>query len=240
MSATSSEIGRQMADALTAELVLRADPARAAGQQRYMKSALPFHGLTAPQVRAVVNTVVAAHPSAGRDEWLATVRTVWDRATHREDRYAALGLLRHRRYRDWARVADDALIGLLRHLITTGAWWDLVDDASHVVGALLQADRPVMTPLLRAWSREPDLWLRRSAIISQLGARAATDRDLLAYAIEGSIDDADFFARKAIGWALREYSKTDPAWVRGYLDAQAPRLSPLSRREALKWLQRTR
>ena len=240
MSAGSTEIGRQMADALRAAFLLRADPVRGAGQQRYMKSVLPFHGLTAPQVRSVVGAVVEAYPIGSRTEWLASVRTVWDGATRREDRYAALGLLRHRRYRVWAQIADDALIGLVRHLITTGAWWDLVDDASHVVGGLLQAERRVMTLVLRDWSREPDLWLRRSTIISQLGARAATDRDLLSYAIEGSIDDADFFARKAIGWALREYSKTDQAWVRGYLDAHAARLSPLSRREALKWLERPR
>jgi 3-methyladenine DNA glycosylase AlkD len=83
-----------------------------------------------------------------------------------------------------------------------------------------------------AWSRDPDLWKRRAAILSQIGLSEGTDTDLLAAAIAGSIDDQDFFARKAIGWALREYSKTDGDWVRGFVAEQ-----PLSPREALKWLE---
>ena len=221
--------------ALRTALAEGADPVRATGQQRYMKSAMPYLGLPMPQVRRVVTTVIAAHPLPDRPTWLATVRALWDEATHREQRYAAIGVLRHRRYRTWL-IPDDELLGLLRHLVTSGAWWDLVDELSHVAGDLLASDRPAMTAILRGWSREPDLWLRRTSIIAQLGAREATDLDLLSYAIEGSIDDPDFFARKAIGWALREYSKTDAAWVRGYLAARASRLSPLSRREALKWL----
>lgn len=223
-----------LAAALRTALASRADPERAAGQQRYMKSAMPFHGVTMPQVRALVRSVVAEHPLPDRAAWLAVVRSLWDEATHREQRHAALGVLRHRRHRAWASVADDDLLGLLRHLITSGAWWDLVDDASHALGDLLLADRTTMTAVLRDWSREPDLWLRRSAIIAQLGARERTDTDLLGYTIEGSLDDPDFFARKAIGWALREYSKTDETWVRRFVAGHA--LSPLSRREALKWL----
>lgn len=227
--------GRRLADALHAALAEGADPVRAAGQQRYMKSAMPYLGLTVPAVRLAVRTVVAAHRLPDRPAWLATVAALWDGATHREHRYAAIGVLRHRSYRAWV-VPDEALLGLLRHLVTTGAWWDLVDELSHVAGDLLASDRALMTEVLRGWSREPDLWLRRVSIIAQLGAREATDVTLLADAIEGSIDDPDFFARKAIGWALREYSKTDEAWVRAYVARNAGRLSALSRREALKWL----
>lgn len=230
--------GEQLIGAVQDAFVAGADPARASDQQRYMKSAMPFHGLTAPHVRLVVREAVAAHPLPDRTAWLAVVARLWDGATHREQWYAALGVLRHRRYRAWASVADDELVGLLRHLVTTGAWWDVVDDASHVAGDLLRVDRPTMTAVLRGWSRESDVWLRRVSIIAQLGHRRDTDLALLTYAIEGSIDDRDFFARKAIGWALREYSKTDAGWVRGYVAAQASRLSPLSRREALKWLER--
>ena len=229
--------GRRLADALRAAFTARADPVRASGQQRYMKSAMPYHGLTMPEVRRVVRTTVAAHPLPDRASWLATVGMIWDDATHREQRYAAIGVLRHRCYRAW-RTPDDALLALLRHLVTTGAWWDLVDELSHVAGELLASDPETMTPVLRGWSREPDLWLRRIAIISQLGAKRSTDVALLTYAIEGSIDDPDFFARKAIGWALREYSKTDETWVRDYVATNANRLSPLSQREALKWLER--
>lgn len=219
---------------MTAALAAQTDPVRAEGQQRYMKSAMPFYGLTTPQVRTVVREVLADCPVPDRATWIAIVRTLWDGATHREERYAALGVVRSRAYRRWL-VADDALVGLLRHLITTGAWWDLVDETSHVVGELLRVDRATMTPLLRGWSREQDLWLRRASIIAQLGFREHTDLDLLTYAIEGSIDDPDFFARKAIGWALREYAKTDADWVREFVRVHG-RLSSLSKREALKHL----
>ncbi len=231
-----TEAGRPLVEALRTALAAGADPARASGQQRYMKSAMPYLGRTMPEVRRTVRTTVPAHPLPNRPTWLTVVATLWDEATHREHRYAAIGVLRHRSYRDWL-VPDEALLSLLRHLITTGAWWDLVDELSHVAGSLLASDRTTMTAVLQEWSRDPDLWLRRVSIIAQLGARTSTDVELLGYAIEGSIDDPDFFARKAIGWALREYSKTDAAWVRGYVAAQASRLSPLSRREALKWLE---
>lgn len=222
--------------AIAAGLAAGADPGRAAGQQRYMRSSMPFHGLTVPQVRLVVAAAVASHPPADRAAWLGVIRDLWDGATHREQWYAALGVLRHRRFRAWASVADEPLLGLLRHLVVSGAWWDVVDDASHVAGDLLRADRTTMTRVLRGWSREENLWLRRVSIIAQLGHREATDTDLLTHAIAGSLDDNDFFARKAIGWALRDYSKTDADWVRDYVAANTARLSPLSRREALKWL----
>jgi len=84
------------------------------------------------------------------------------------------------------------------------------------------------------WSRDPDRWLRRTSIICQLGAKKSTDLDLLYACIEANLDDPDFFLRKAIGWALRQYAWTDPDEVRRYVAARTDRLSPLSRREALR------
>ena len=212
-------------------LAAHADPERAAAQQAYMRSKMPFYGLPMSVVRREVRRAVQA-PVTPSD-----VRLLWDEATHREERYAAITLLRHRVSREWAHDPSPETLDLLRHLITTGAWWDLVDEiASHCVGDLLRAHPDLMTPVLRGWSREPDLWLRRTAIISQLRSGDATDLDLLTFAIEGSVDDPDFFARKAIGWALRQHARSDPAWVRAYVDANRDRLSPLSVREALKHL----
>jgi 3-methyladenine DNA glycosylase AlkD len=88
--------------------------------------------------------------------------------------------------------------------------------------------------VLREWARSPDRWLRRSAIIAQLGAEERTDRALLTEVIEVNAADPEFFVRKAIGWALRDLAKTDPAWVRRFLAEHE--LSPLSRREAAKHL----
>lgn len=230
--------GDAMVATIRREVAALADPERAVGQQRYMKSVLPFHGATSAQVRSVVRSAVAAHPLPSRADWFMVILTLWDQADHREQRYAALGVLRHSRYRAWARTVDDALLTMLRHMVVTGAWWDLVDETAHVVGEALAADPTTMKPLLRQWATETDLWLRRVAILSQLWAKHDTDRDLLSLAIDGSLDDRDFFARKAIGWALRVFAATDPDWVRQFVERQRPRLSGVSLREARKGLER--
>lgn len=200
--------------------------------QAYMKSALPYHGVAAAGCRRIFREVLAAHPIADRATWLATVRTLWDGATHREERYAALAVVRDRRY---AAYRDPQVLPLYRHLIVTGAWWDVVDDvASHLVGPLLLGHRAQVRPTVLAWATDEERWLRRTAVICQLGAKERTDLDLLTAAVEANLADPDFFLRKGIGWALRQYAWTDPEWVRSFVAAHVDRLSPLSRREALK------
>lgn len=224
----------ELVDAVRDALAAGGDPERAAGQQRYMKSALPFRGYTSPQLAALLRPVLAEHPPEDRASWEAAVRELWDRAAYREDRYAALAVARHRVARDWL---DADAVPLFRHLVVTGAWWDLVDDvATHLVGAALRAHRADLTPVLRDWATDDDPWIRRTAVICQVGARAATDTDLLRHAVEANVDDPTFWLRKAVGWALRDYARTDPAWVRAEVDRLGDRLSGLSRREALKHL----
>jgi len=221
--------------AVRAALTQHADPERAAGQQRYMKSTLPYLGLTSGTLRTALRPVWAdpAYRIATRGEWEATVRALWDEATHREHWYAALALYGLRQYRSWR---DPDMVPLLEDLIRSGAWWDVVDDiATHFVRELL-LDRPeVIAPITRAWSRDELLWIRRAAIISQVGARERTDRALLSDVIEPNVGHPDFFSRKAIGWALRDYARVDPQWVLAFVEAH-PDLSGLSRREALKHL----
>jgi 3-methyladenine DNA glycosylase AlkD len=214
-------------------LVAAADPARAPAAQAYMKSTMPFHGIAVPEVRRLARAQLAAHPLADRQTWHDTVLELWDGATHREERYAALALVRSR---SAAAHQDLAALELYRHLVVTGAWWDLVDELAHAVGAVLRAVGPPAASVIRQWSRDEDLWLRRVAILCQLGARADTDTDLLADCIEPNLGDRAFFIRKAIGWALRDLARTDPAWVAAYVQATGDRLSPLSRREATKHL----
>src|SRR5690606_21177565 len=123
-----------------------------------------------------------------------------------------------------------------QELSVTGAWWDFVDElAIRRVGPILRNYRDELTPLMRSWARHDDLWLRRAAVICQVTAKDQTDPDLLADVIAATLHDKDFFLRKGIGWALRDYAKTEPGWVRAFVDAH-PDLSPLSRREALKHL----
>ncbi len=219
---------------LRAQLTAAGDPARAAEQQRYMKSAMPFHGISAPELRALLRPHLKAFARAGRDEWEATVRTWWDDATHREERYAAIALARHRVARPWQDVAT---LDLYHHMVVTGAWWDLVDDlAAYLVGGVLASHPVETTPVIRVWAEDPHLWLRRTSVTCQLLRGAETDLDLLTFAIERNLGDSSFWLRKAIGWALRQYARTDPAWVRAYVDSLGDRLSGLSRREATKHL----
>lgn len=212
------------------------DPERARAQQAYMKSTLPFRGIGSPALKALLRPILAdpAHRMASREEWEATVRELWDHATHREERYAALALTGHRTCRAWQ---DPQALPLYAHLVTTGAWWDLVDPvASDRVGPILLRFPDETSAVVRAWAVSDDLWLRRAAVICQLKARERTDTALLHDCIEPNLDDPSFWIRKAIGWALRAYARTDPGWVRAEVERCGPRLSGLSRREALKHL----
>jgi 3-methyladenine DNA glycosylase AlkD len=126
------------------------------------------------------------------------------------------------------------LLPLYEELIVDGAWWDYVDLlATQRVGPLLRAHPHEVTPIVRIWATRGQLWLRRTAVICQVGSKAATNTELLSYCIEPNLDERDFFIRKGIGWALRAYSKTDPHWVVAFV-ASHPGLSTLSRREAMK------
>lgn len=214
-------------EAARAGLAARADPAAAPGMQAYMKSTMPFLGVAAPARSTLLRELrpLLADRSAVR----AAAEALWDGARVREERYVATALAR--------RLAPEPdRLPVHRHWIVTGAWWDHVDEiASRVVGPALRAEPASVTPVLRTWIRAPDRWLRRTAVICQLGAREQTDLGLLAEAIEANLDDGDFFLRKGIGWALRQYARTDPEWVRTFVAAH-PALSPLSKKEALKHL----
>ena len=120
-------------------------------------------------------------------------------------------------------------------MIVTGAWWDFIDPiASQRLHAILIHDRAEMREAMLAWSRDDHLWKRRIAILCQLNAKSNTDLELLYACIEPSLGSREFFLRKAIGWALRQYARTDADEVRRYVEAQGDRLSGLRRREALK------
>ena len=126
-------------------------------------------------------------------------------AGYREERYAAIDLTGLR-----LAAGDSACCRSYEEIIRTGAWWDLVDGVAHRLGALLQAHRAGTDAGAARWSTDEDFWFRRASITAQLGAKAATDTALLAAVIEANLADREFFIRKAIGWALREYAKTDP------------------------------
>jgi 3-methyladenine DNA glycosylase AlkD len=223
---------RRLIDAVRAALAARADPSRAPAMQAYMKSAMPYRGVPTPALRAGLRPLYAATRLASFTAWRDTILALWRGAAFREERYAAIELAAHRFYRDHQTMAA---LPLFEELIVSGAWWDYVDAvATHQLPAILAAEPAPMRRAMRAWARGDDLWKRRSAILCQLPCKRDTDLALLADCIAPALDEREFFLRKAIGWALREYGKTDPAWVRRYVRQHAARLSPLSQREALR------
>ena len=192
-----------------------------------MKSALPFYGMPVPAVRKVARSAIRGESSA--DVLLRLARDLWDHATHREHWYAAMTVLAARPLR-----GDQSLVPVIEHLVRTGQWWDVTDDLASRVRELLDAHRTETSALLRDWAVDSDIWMRRIAIIAQLGRRDLLDRELLAAVIEPNREDREFFIRKGIGWALRDAARTYPEWVSDYVSTH--QLSPLSHREATKHL----
>lgn len=217
------------------ELQRLADPERAPQMQAYMKSAMPYYGVPVPVVRTTVRRLLREFPEtfATWRAWQVVIRRLFDQASRREERYAALAVAGAPGFGSYQ---SERSLPLYRHLVVEGAWWDIVDEVSHRVGDVLQTERATTTALMREWAVDQDLWLRRCSIICQLGHREATDLGLLTFTIDANLEDRRFYIRKAIGWALREYAQTDPTWVLELVGARANRISPLSRREALKHL----
>ena len=226
-----------LAAELVSALQRAGDPQRARGQQAYMKSALPFHGVPVPRVRHLVKAILPRHPLPDADRWQAAILRLWRNASHREQRYAAIEVLLARRYAKWLTPACWSLV---EELVVDGAWWDYVDAiAPNAVGAMLRSHPDETKATLKRWAQDDDIWKRRTAILAQLKCKDATDEELLRTVIEPSIDAKEFFLRKGIGWALRSYSYACPAFVIDYVRDNADRLSPLTKREALKALLKT-
>lgn len=231
-----SQTANRLAAAIKAELAAVADPVRAKSQQAYLKSRLPCHGVANPTVRLIVRTALAHETELNRVEWVETIEKIWQQASHREERLAAIEMAAAKR--TWA---GPDLLGIYRHMTVSGAWWDLVDAISSPLVAEIITRFPEEKATMRAWAGSEDLWLRRVGIICQRTFGARTDVKLLGDAIETNLLDSrfgtEFFIRKAIGWALRAYSKTDPDWVREFVARHDDELSALSKREALKIIQ---
>ena len=235
---------------LRRELKRVAVAANAPAMQAYMKSAMPFHGVSSAALRAACRRVFSARPLASAAAWRRDALALWDGATHREERYAAIewtGDLRARAFQTLGALP------MYEHMIVTGAWWDTVDALAKLrLGELLRREPGKMRVRMLVWSRGADIWKRRSAILCQLGFKEETDLRFLYACIEPSLEPnlgrgalrgrdlsaTDlFFLRKAIGWALRQYAWTDPKEIARFVTSRGDALSGLSRREALKNVQ---
>ena len=218
----------------TLRLELRgvADPARAGQMQAYMKSEMPYHGVPAPVARAIFRRVLAEHPITTAAAWQRDVLALWRRAEYREERYGAMALTADRRAKPFQEMRA---LPMYEEMITSGAWWDYVDEiASHRLGLLLRTQPSEMKREMLRWSKDANMWKRRSSILCQLRFKEDTDTRLLYACIAPSIGEKEFFLRKAIGWALRQYAWTAPEEVARYVKEHEAELSGLSKREALK------
>ena len=197
-----------------------------------MKSSMPYLGVPAPLMRKTCRSLFRELKFADAGAWRDEVLSLWRGAGYREERYAAVELTGIRQASDFQ---TPAAMPMYEEMIVSGAWWDYVDAiASQRVGPILRKHPGQMKRLMRQWSRSDNIWKRRAAILCQLGAKGSTDLALLYDAIEPSLGEKEFFLRKAIGWALRQYAWTDPEAVRRFVKEHDCRLSALSKREALR------
>lgn len=205
------------------------DPVRAAGMAAYLRGRFPFAGIPAPGLTTIYRAAIAGlPPPAVEAEVAAVALACWDLP---EREYQHLGGAHLRRH---ARLLGPAFVPVLERLVTTKSWWDTVDElATHVAGPLVAA-HPELRSVIDRWIEADDLWLARVAILHQERWKERTDAALLFDYCVRRAGDRDFFIRKAIGWALREYAKTDPEAVRAFLARERGRFAPLTVREALK------
>ena len=219
-----------IAEQVKSTLAPLADPAQAARMSAYMRGQFAFHGIPTPARRAAITPLVRNLEGTDAPTLLGAAGELW-RAPQRECQYAAIDLLAAH-VKQFGDGHIDALLALARR----SSWWDTVDALAVLIGTVVRADRQQRQPRMDEAVHHADLWTRRVAMLHQLGWRAGTDTDrLFAYAAQLAHED-DFFIRKAIGWGLRDYARHDPAAVRGFLLAQGDALSPLTRREAAKHL----
>lgn len=210
-------------------LAEQANPAKAAGMQAYMKTEMPFYGVQKPARTAILRHLEREFAPADRDEYQRLVIALWE-LPHREEKYLAQALaLAFGEF-----IVPDSL-AIYERFIDEGAWWDFVDEtATHMIRRLVLDHPDVTWPVVEPWIDHEFMWRRRTAIICQVGAKDRTDSDRLFAFCEARAHETEFFIRKGIGWALREYSKTDPGAVADFAETHREELSGLSYREATK------
>jgi 3-methyladenine DNA glycosylase AlkD len=224
-ASTSHPVASVVLDRLEPVYRAAADPAKAKPMRAYMREQFPFLGVAAPGQRILARRVLDGVARPTEADLRVVALACWD-LPEREFQYFACSYLR--RYESALAVS---FIETARQLVTTKSWWDTIDTlAAHVVGPMVLRI-PSLVSTMDSWLTAEDMWLTRTAILHQLSYKDRTDADRLFRYCAARADHPDFFIRKAIGWALRQYGKIDPGAVRAFVD-RTP-LSGLSRREAL-------
>ena len=231
---TGNDHGRWLGGGIMRPTVEIIDVFRAAGDSdkagpmsAYMHDQFPFLGIPTPR-RKELSRQFFKTIDTKKVDW-EFVALCWEQP-EREFQYLGVDYLRRLQ-----AVLTPADIPRIKDLIVTKSWWDIVDALDVVVGSVALAYPEVNQTLLQ-WSMDDNIWLRRTAIDHQLMRGNTTNTTVLEQILVNNLGQTEFFITKAIGWSLRDYSKTNPDWVREFIDRHRERMAPLSIREASKYL----
>ena len=209
----------------------RADAEKAVEMAEYMKTDMAFYGVQAKPRDEIVREVKRDIALDSREAYEELVGALWEQP-HREEKYIAIRLARR-----FSKFITFESLPLYERLIREGGWWDFVDEiAGHLIGRVLATSPEATWPVLDTWLEDDDMWIRRTALLAQKRQKEQTDEAKLFRYCLACADEDEFFIRKAIGWALREYSYVAPDAVREFVRQNRDRFSGLSIREATKCL----
>ncbi len=197
---------------------------------KYMRNQFCFYGVKTPLRRDIYKEFLKSEKREARIDWNFLDMCYEDK--HREFQYLVYDyLLSLNKYISY----DD--IPKIKKYILNKSWWDTVDFLDKVIGGVCSRDDRTKT-LMVEWSKDNNIWIKRTAILHQLSFKDKTDKPLLETIIVNCLGTDEFFVNKAIGWALREYSKTNPDWVKNFMDKYRDKMSKLSIREGSKYIEK--
>lgn len=217
---------------LKALFAQQANASNADAMAKYMKNHFIFYGVKTPERTALLKDYIATNPLPQERDTLRTLALALWSDEYREINYCAFAILNQ-----LAKKPTIADIAFFEQLITIRSWWDSVDSLASVIGpALLKLPHEVTVQFTEKWIESPNMWVQRTAIIYQLSYRQRTDEARLFAYIQVCMHRKEFFLQKAIGWALRQYSRTNPQAVIDFIEHQP--LAPLSKREGLRLMKK--
>ena len=210
------------------EMIQHKNEEQARQMSKYMLNKFEYIGIKTPERRKIFKNFFKEYKNEEKIDW-EFVNKCWENK-YREFQYIAADYLKNMKDK---LTRDD--IPKLKQLILKKSWWDTIDNLDMTIGALALKDSNVNKILLE-WSIDENIWLRRIAIDHQLLKKEKTNTELLEKILKNNLGQAEFFINKAIGWALRDYSKTNPEWVKNFIEKNKEKMAKLSIREASKYL----
>ena len=210
------------------EMIQHKNEEQAQKMSKYMLNKFEYIGIKTPERRKIFKNSFKEYKNKEKIDW-EFVNKCWENK-YREFQYVAADYLKN--MKDKLSIDD---IPKFKRLILEKSWWDTIDNLDMTIGALALKDSNVNKILLE-WSLDENIWLRRIAIDHQLLRKEKTDTELLEKILKNNLGQAEFFINKAIGWALRDYSKTNPNWVKNCIEKNREKMAKLSIREASKYV----